>query len=42
VDGFRYPYAYSEAGVMTFVMVDKVTGILTPLEDPKFVWIRTE
>lgn len=42
IDGTRYPYIYSEAGVKTYVLVDKLDLMLTPLTDPKYIWIRVE
>lgn len=40
VDSAIYDYHYSTDGSRTHVLVEKTTGILTPLEDPKYVWIR--
>lgn len=40
VDSVIYDYHYSDDGARTHVLVEKTAGILTPLEDPKYVWIR--
>ena len=42
LNGFRYPYSYSTAGIMTFLLIRRTAGTLTPLEDPKYIWERVE
>lgn len=40
VDSAVYDYRYSEDGYRTHVLLKKTTGILTPLDELKYVWIR--
>lgn len=40
VDSAIYDYRYSEEGYRTHVLLKKTTGILTPLDEFKYVWIR--
>lgn len=40
--GSVYPYTHNASNIKTHVLLSKTKGVLTPLVDPKYVWIRVE